>query len=140
MHALLRLRLCLYAPAASLLASLSLDEETVESLMFQRNVYKEAEVGIMPDNTNPDTIIELIRSVSVSAAVTAMINVARCVPLGIHVFTGWVCTKAWRRRFGSAEEHGRVACGVQIFQRARVIELCFKSHPLLCPAPLVKAA
>lgn len=90
------MNVCLCVPSASLLASLSLDEETVESLMFQRNVYKEAEIGIMPDNTNPDTIIELIRSVAVPAAVTAMINVARCVLTGMAFSTIHECRCSWR--------------------------------------------
>ena len=63
--------------SASLLASLSLDEETVETLMFQRQVFREAEVGVVKDNSSPETIVELIRTVTIPAAVVSMIDVAR---------------------------------------------------------------
>jgi hypothetical protein len=65
--------------SASLLASLSLDDETVETLMFQRHVYREAEVGIVPDNSCPETIVSLIKSVHIPDAVVSMMDVARCL-------------------------------------------------------------
>jgi hypothetical protein len=63
--------------SASLLASLSLDDETVETLMFQRHVYREADVGIVPDNACPETIVSLIKSVHIPDAVVSMMDVAR---------------------------------------------------------------
>ncbi len=62
--------------SASLLASLSLDEETVEMLMEQRNVYKE-DANTVADNKSPEMIVSLIHSVQIAAALTSVITIAR---------------------------------------------------------------
>ena len=62
--------------SASLLAALSVDDETVEMLMDQRNVYKEDDAFVC-DNRSPEMIVSLIHSVTIPAALASVITIAR---------------------------------------------------------------
>ncbi len=66
--------------SASLLASLSLDDETVDMLMEHRNVYKEID-GLAPgvENASPELVVSLIHTVDITAALTSVVTIAKWV-------------------------------------------------------------